>query len=114
MVATLGRLMKQPLQVRSKTGSATDPYGNDTRAWGAPVAVLGYLEWQASDEALVDRDTVRTQWVAYLPPGTVIAAADQVINGSQTLEVMGQPEQVWNPRVGAVSHVVVRLSEVEQ
>lgn len=107
------RLLRQPLSIQAMTAQG-DGYGNQVaQPDGDPVDVLGYLDYGSSSEALNDRDTVTTQWTAYLPAGTVISAYDLITFQGSTFQVTGAPQQAWNPRRGLISHIEVRLTEVE-
>lgn len=108
------RLLRQPLLVQKTSTTATDDYGNTVvAAEGLPVQVRGLLDFQQSTEVINDRDTVTTQWLAFVPADTDIDALDYVIFNGSTFRVTGQPQQVWNPRRGSVSHIEVRLTEVQ-
>lgn len=107
---SLSRLLNQPLTVQKMGGSTTNVYG-DTVATeaGSPVAVSGYLTQESSTEFLIDRDTVVSRWVAYLPVGTDVGHLDYINFQSQKFQVDGEPERFYNPRTKAVTHIRANL-----
>ena len=104
-------LLNQPLTIYPATVSR-DVYNNEVVTPGDPVPVRGLLQQASTVEFTTDRDTTVTQWTVFLPAGTVIGPQSQVDYGGQTFQVDGQPEQVWNPRTGTVSHIEAKLREV--
>lgn len=108
----IGHLLTQPIQHQPTTTEA-DGYNNvQAVADGPPREIKGYLEWEATSEQTINRDTVSTNWKAYLPAGLVLTAYDYLISGGQTFQVVGNPHQVYNPRTRSVSHVEATLIEV--
>lgn len=111
---SLARLLTQPLTISTIVPAGVDTYGNEvTGAYGAPVAVRGYLAQSSSTEFTTDRDTVVGQWVAYLPASTSIGHLDRVSFDGQTFEVDGEPERVYNPRRKFIAYIEARLKVVE-
>lgn len=106
---TLARLLNQPVTIQSRTATAHDGYGNELEGTLSTVDTVGYLEQTDSTEITVDRETYISNWVAYLPAGTVVVGSDRIIYAGQTFEVIGPPDRVWNPRLRRESHVVARL-----
>lgn len=110
---SVDRLMVQPLTIVKVGGSTLDEYGNTVAAaYGSPIQTTGYLEQRVSTEYLLDRDAIATNWVAYFPAGTNVSGLDRVQFGGQTFEVDGEPWQVFNPRLKAVSHLQANLKVV--
>lgn len=108
----LANLLNQPLTIQ-KVGSGTNDYGDETSTdSGTPVAAVGFIEQQTSIENLNDRDTVITDWIAYLPAGADIAHRDYINFGSQKFQVTGEPENCYNPRTQQVSHLRMKLTVV--
>jgi len=110
---SLAKLLNQPLQLHKNSGATKDEYGNTLATdYGSPISIVGFLEQKDSVETLNDRDTVVSSWEAFLPAGTDINAFDRLVFNGQTFEVDGAPWQVYNPRVGSVSHIVCKLKVV--
>jgi len=110
---SLANLLRQPVTIQ-KIGKGTDEYGNSVpTAVSAPVATVGYLEQVDTIETILDRDTVVSTFRAWFPDGTDVSAFDRINFGSQTFEVDGSPWVVFNPRTGAISHLVTKLKVVE-
>lgn len=111
---SLAKLLNQPLALHKNSTAVKDVYGNTVASdLGSPVTVYGYLEQAESVETLADRDVVVSGWVLYLPEGTDVNAYDRIGFNGQIFEVDGSPWQVYNPRVGSVSHVQAKLKVVE-
>ena len=107
-------LLNQALTIQTMGVSTTDAYGTLVPgALGAPVAVLGFLEQQTTTEDLLNRDTTKTIWQAFLPAGTVIGHLDYINFNAQKFQVDGSPWAVWNPRTQLVSHIVCKLVVIE-
>jgi hypothetical protein len=107
------RLLNQPLSLYRADLETLDQYGNTIEGTHtAPVTVQGYLTQTGSNETLVDRDTVVTNWEAYLPPTTVISHLDWIGFQNQTFQVTGNPMVHYNPRTKRVSHITVQLVTV--
>jgi hypothetical protein len=109
---TLRTLLKQPLTIQRRSGTTTDPYGNEVPTTTTTIATTGYLEQTQATEITVDRQTYTTDWRVVLPAGTAIDGSDRIVYGTLTLEVIGKPHEAWNPRVGKVSHLELRCREV--
>lgn len=106
------RLLRQPLTIQRMT-PLPDGYGSPVlQPDGDPVPVNGYLHYTSSSEVLNDRDTVTTGWTVFVPAGTALSAYDQISFDGALFQVTGQPQSVWNPRRGLVSHIEARLTEV--
>ena len=105
--------MTQPLTVQKVGFSTTDVYGNSVAgALGSPVAALGFLEQKETIEYLLDRETTVSKWTAFFPASTDVGPLDYINFNSQQFQVSGEPHHVFNPRVGAVSHIECKLTVV--
>lgn len=105
-------LLNQPLTIERRGTTSVDPdYGNDVPGTVSLVATEGYVEQTDAQEITVDRETYRTDWRVFLPAGTAVDGSDRIIHGSRTLEVIGAPHEVWNPRTRVVHHIEVRARE---
>jgi hypothetical protein len=109
---TLARFLNQPLELHKNQHTTLDQYGNQVPGDVSVIQIVGYLEQVQSTEYLNDRDTVVTSWQAYFPAGTDVNAFDRIVFGGQTFEVDGAPWQVYNPRIGSVSHIQAQLKVV--
>lgn len=107
----IGRYFTQPVTVYPAI-IGRDDYNNEVLTLGDGVPTQGLLQQASTTEYTTDRDTTVTQWVIFLPAGTVIGPQSQVVYDGQTFQVDGQPERVWNPRTASVSHVEAKLREV--
>lgn len=111
---SLTALMKQSIALLPHSEAAeAGEYHMPAESWGAAVVYKGYLEHTTSQEITEDRDTFVSDWLVVLPVTAAINGKDRVQEGGRTFEVVGKPEQVFNPRVGAVSHIEARLRLVE-
>jgi hypothetical protein len=109
-----GRLLTQPLTIQTVQTGTLDEYGDQIQAsYGAPVSAFGFLEQRKTDEMLVDRDTVVSDWKCWLQAGTAIGHLDFITYNGQKFQVNGQPHEVWNARKGVVSHIEVELVVVD-
>ena len=103
-------LLNQALTIQTMGTPTTDEYGNAVPgALGAPVAVLGFLEQQTTTEDLLNRDTTKTIWQAFLPAGTAIGHLDYINFNAQKFQVDGEPWSIWNPRTQQISHIICKL-----
>ena len=96
---TLTALLTQELTISRPTEGAADDYGNPAVTWADVDTVLGRLEQRASQERTDDQNVVSSDWVAYLPPDTIIYATDRLSDEhGRTFEVVGAPAMVSAPR----------------
>lgn len=106
------RLLNQPIQIVRRAPGTRDEYGNTVASFAVPDPTTGFITFTQSMERVNDRDVVVTTRDCFLRPGTVIGPLDRVLFESQSFEVDGEPERVWNPRTASESHVRVRLATV--
>lgn len=85
----------------------TDAYGNTVPGAEARTSYPGRLEQLAADEIVRDRDTVITDWKAFLPAGTDITAYDRIEARGNLFEVVGLPNEHRTPR--GPHHIEVQL-----
>lgn len=110
---SINRLLTQQLLWQVTANTADDTYGDQVLApIGQPIPVQGLIQQASSTEYLTDRDTVVTQWKAFLPAGTGITAFDTLSYGGQKFQVTGAPYPAFNPRTKTVSHLELNLTEV--
>lgn len=106
-------LLNQPLTIQHRGTTSTDPdYGNDVPGTIDTITTNGYVEQTEATEITVDRETYRIDWLVFLPADVTIDGSDRIVHGSRTLEVIGSPHQVWNPRTASTHHIEVRAREV--
>jgi hypothetical protein len=81
------------------------------------VETTGYLEPRgdvlpASDEPwIVAAETFRATWRLYLPAGLAIGAADRVVLGGETYDVV-DVDRMTNPRTGTEHHLEVSVTRL--
>lgn len=109
---TFAGLLNQPLTIQRRSSVTTDQYGNEVPGTTASVATVGYVEYTAATEVIVDRETYTTRWLVVLPASAVVDGSDRIIHGTSTLEVVGSPHAVWNPRTRRTHSQECRCVEV--
>jgi len=102
------RLLNQPIQIVRRVSGGRDA----VPTFATAVASTGFITFTQSTERVNDRDVVVTTRECFLRAGTAVGPLDRIIFQSQTFEVDGEPERVWNPRTASESHVRVRLATV--
>lgn len=102
-------LLKQSQTLRHMGVTGQDDYGNDVYGVVSTGTVLGYLEQTEAREITLDRETYISDWLDVLPAGTTVDANDEIVYGGVTYEVIGPPDHVWDPRLGAEDHIECRL-----
>ena len=110
---SLRQLLNQPISIQTIGAPTQDAYGNDKPGeLGSPTETVGFIEQVTSAEDLLNRDTTKTTWQAFLPAGTVIGHLDIITFEGQTFQVDGEPWLVWHPGRQLVSHVVCKLVSI--
>ncbi len=105
-------LLNQPLTIQRRGATSTDEFNNEVTGTTSSTTTEGYVEQTAAEEIAVDRETYRTDWRVFLPAETTVDGSDRIIHGARTLEVVGAPHAVWNPRTRVTHHLEVRAREV--
>jgi hypothetical protein len=112
-MSAIDHLLTQPITIQNRAQNGTNGYGEPVVGdVGSPVATVGYIERKSSEELLVDRDTTTTDWTGYLLASATIGRLDYINFQSQKFQVMGEPENCYNPRTKVVSHIRVDLVAV--
>jgi len=112
-LSAIDHLLSEACTIQNQSSTGTGFYGGPVVGpSGSPVNATGYLEQQVTVELLVDRYTTVTRWIGYFPLGTVIGRLDFVTFNSQKFQVMGEPENCYNPRTRVVSHIRCDLTVV--
>ncbi len=101
-------LLNQPLTILRRSATSEDDYGNEVAGTTSSVVTEGYVEQTDAEEITVDRETYRTDWRVFLPAGVAIDGSDRIVHGARTLEVIGSPHEVWNPRSRVTHHTEAR------
>lgn len=87
--------------------ATTDEYGNTVPGAETRTAYSGRLEELATSELVRDRDTVITDWRAFLPATVDLGPYDRIEARGHLFEVVGLPNQQQTPR--GPHHVEVQL-----
>ena len=104
------RLLTRTLTITPRTTSGADDYGNPIVVDGTPFEVKGALWVGSSRDELADGAVVRSEATAALPADTSVDTGDQITDESgRAWQVDGEPDPVWNARLGRVSHLEVAL-----
>lgn len=109
---SLASLLRQPVIVQTVGITGTDSLGNETHGVTGSVSTVAYVARHDASEVSGDQQTEAADWTVFLPADVTITGYDRVVSGSLTLEVIGPPEQVWNPRTGVYSHVRLKARSV--
>lgn len=109
---SLSALLNEPVDIIGRTeGTTRDVYGNLAPVEADPVETVGYLEQTDATEILVDRETYISNWLIILPAGTAVDAGDRVEALGKSFEIIGDPREVWNPRLQVVGQIELRARE---
>lgn len=113
---TVETLMTQPATLRKVSGESQGPTGEVTPTY-TDVAFFGYFEPEApiglEGEDIQNRNTQMGRWFGAAPAGLVFTGFDVILYDGQTMDLTGPPRPIWNPRLGAVSHLELSLRVVE-
>lgn len=108
----VNKLLNRPATIIRRTdGEATDEYGNPLPGSEGVATVCEVQKQQRANEEPGDSGEVSdTRWVGFFPVGTELRTGDAVVvEGIGTLELVGDPWQVRNPRTQSFSHLEVPL-----
>lgn len=89
------------------TDTGEDEYGNPVRSWADVGSYRARVEQRSREERVVDRDTLLSDWVAFVEPSADITGRDRLRLGELTFEVVGPPAGRKSPR--GVHHLEVSL-----
>lgn len=89
-------------------GASTDEYGNTITGAETRTSYAARLEQLATDEQIVDRDTVIADWRGFFPASADITAYDRIEARGVLFEVVGLPNQQRSPRGPHHLEVVLR------
>lgn len=113
-------LLTQTVTVRHHEEGARDELNNPVDSWPTSTDYPAYLEQrpvgrdEESAELLAGRDTRITDFLLVLPATANIGPLDRVVDSDDRLyEVVGDPQNVWNPRKAQVSHIETLLRRIE-
>lgn len=92
--------------------SGIDAFGNEVLAAGSPIAnVPARREQLDATEDNADRDQQTQTFRYYLPAGTAVSGRDVIVDGADTLEVIGPPDVVAGYR--NEHHIELRARWIE-
>jgi hypothetical protein len=105
----ISRLFRKPITLIQRAETGEDSWGNPVWA-ETPITVLGYYEQiRTADTDVFAATVVYENIEVYLPADTPAGPYDAVelsIHGlTERMEVVGQPAEEWNARVGEVNHL---------
>jgi hypothetical protein len=109
---SLKQLLNRPATiVRRSADGGEDEYGNPTDGTEEVATVCEVQKAQRADEEPDDGGEVSdTRWTGFFPAGTELNTGDAVrVEGIGTLELVGDPWVVRNPRTQSFSHLEVPL-----
>ena len=109
-VATpIHRLFTKPVTLIKRVSSGEDQYGQPIFV-ETPISVLGYYRQMRTGDtdvlaATVVYETVEVLLPADIDPGPYDAVEIEVHERMERMEIIGQPSEEWNARVGQVNHL---------
>jgi hypothetical protein len=106
-------LINQRAVVSTRSDATVDRYNNAVATYTDGPPTTCYIELQTAKEITIDRETYVSDWRVWLPPGTVVSGRDLIVTTDATFEIVGNPENVWNPRTRTASHVVADVRRVD-
>lgn len=96
-------LLIHTVGVKKRVAGSTDRYGNETVAFASAANTAARVEQltgsTSAEELLKDRDTRLTWFRIFLPPTVDVDALDQIVWGSRTFEVDGEPTTHYDSHV---------------
>ena len=108
-MSAIDHLLNQAFTITRISTSGVNTYGESAAVSAAPVNAAGYLAQESSAEFLNGRDTIVSRWVLYTGAAVAFGALDFVTFQGQQFQVVGVPEQCYNPRSKMVSHQRAQL-----
>ena len=96
-----------------RAASSTDAYGDPTLDWDTATTTSEVPAWvqpRTTSEVTGGRSAVLTEWMAFLPPETDVAAHDRLRWEGRLYDVDGDPAYLWNP--SGPHHVEVPLTRI--
>lgn len=105
-------LLNRTITILPMNVTGIDRYGNDVIGPGTPIEDVPARRWQVSaSEEITDRDEQARTFTYDLPPGVAVTGRDRIIDGDDTLEVLGPPELVYRRRTP--HHIELRAYLIE-
>lgn len=109
---SLSAMLTQPVSILRHAAGVADDYGNESSSWAVAETVNGRLEQRPGTERSNDGTVVTSDWVLYLPPETVVSAADRVSDQyGRTFEVVGPAMMASTPVRDVLVEVSLRAVE---
>lgn len=110
MTTILDLMTTAVVVVHREPSGTTDEYGNDVPVESELETVGEIQQRQRSETA---QGIAAETFALYLPPGTAIAAGDDVLVAGERYTVEGTPWHAQNPAGGEGSHVEATLTRTE-
>jgi hypothetical protein len=105
-------MLNRTVSIVPMVETAEDRYGDKPRVPGAPVPGQRCRRRQlTADEDVLDRDQQARTFVYEFLPSVVVTGRDRILDGDDTLEVVGEPNLVT--RRHRPHHVLLRASVVQ-
>lgn len=106
------RLLNRTITILPMDVISVDRYGNEIRGPGTPVPGVRARRHQVdAAEEITDRDEQSRTFEYFLPPDVAITGRDRIVDGDDTLEVLGPPEVVARRRRS--HHIELRAYQIE-
>ena len=103
----LSSLLTRTVTIRHTTeGTTLDDYGNPVKV---VVTSTSNGEIQQRTRREEDQIVPTEDWLLILPADATIDTNDTIVVDGLTFEAIGPPWPVWNPRLGATSHLEVTV-----
>lgn len=99
-------LLSETVEVVRYTAT-TDAYGNTVPGAEQRTSYPARLEQLRTEEVVLDRDTVITDWRVFLPAGADVTPYDRIAGRGHLFEVVGLPAPQMSPR--GAHHLEVQL-----
>ncbi len=106
------RLLDRTITILPMTVIDMDRYGNEIRSPGTPITGVRARRHQvAAAEEITDRDEQSRTFQYFLPPDVTVTGRDRILDGDDTLDVLGPPELVARRR--RPHHIELRAYQIE-
>lgn len=109
---SIRRLLNRTVTILPMNVISVDRYGNELRSAGTPVPDIPARRHQvAAGEEITDRDEQSRTFEYFFLPDVTITGRDRIVDGDDTLEVLGPPELVARRR--RPHHIELRAYQIE-
>lgn len=103
-------LLTQDVTLYEPGTPTTDDFGDDQPGSPSPTTAKGLIQPITSAEDIINRDTAVTRWRLFLPPDVTVDRLTRVSDGTDTYDVLGEPELYRTP--SGPHHYEVTLQRV--